>query len=284
MVLDVAFTPDGKHLVFADHDTAARLWSTESFEEVRRFEGHLRSITSVAISSDGSLLASTSLDSTLKLWDLATGKLKVSIPAAMGRTNSVAFAKDGSWLARLDMTNGISLYDLGKMREGIQIIGSAAPPLALALTVSPNNRLVAAAYGNEVKVWELPDGELHTVHSHHFKMVRSLAFSPDSKLLASGGDDSAVILWDLKEGKVRRKRDCAKEAPNNIRALTFAPDGGTLAVLGGRICFLNVATGDLSAFEQSHRGDILAGAFSPNGKLLATGATDHCVKLWKVPR
>ncbi|HAG83866.1 MAG TPA: hypothetical protein DCL61_22635, partial [Cyanobacteria bacterium UBA12227] len=60
------------------------------------------------------------------------------------------------------------------------------------------SKIATAGVDNTVKLWS-PTGELLTTLPGHRGMVISLAFSPDGNYLVSGGDESLVILWDLKQ-------------------------------------------------------------------------------------
>ncbi|MBZ0189038.1 MAG: WD40 repeat domain-containing protein, partial [Candidatus Obscuribacterales bacterium] len=132
-------------------------------------------------------------------------------------------------------------------------------------------------------------------HKRMSTSINVLVFSPDGMILASGGDNQYIKLWDVSSGRERHSLD-----KTNTSALAFTPDGKTLA--GGTsdysIKFWDVASGrDLSTstpapFEpgplrgytvfRGHSDTIWCLAFSPNGKLLASGSGDHLIRLWNV--
>jgi hypothetical protein len=109
------------------------------------------------------------------------------------------------------------------------------------------------------------------------------AFSPDGKLLASGGYEKTITIWDATTGKELRKWDGAE---GNVASLAFSPNGLLLAsgsVYDPVVHLWNVSTGQkVRALQGLPRGTSSL-SFSPDGTMLAAGGyqTDE-VHLWKV--
>jgi hypothetical protein len=117
----------------------------------------------------------------------------------------------------------------------------------------------------------------------HNDAVQALAFSPDSKLLVSGGRDGRVQAWDVTTGQRRWTR--ALLQTEGVGAVAFAPDGRSLAWGGKTVELCDPATGDTDTRLVGHRGEVQRLAFSPHGRTLAS-ASDCApespaeVKLW----
>src|SRR5262249_42883099 len=106
--------------------------------------------------------------------------------------------------------------------------------------------------------------------------VHCVAVSPDGKLLATGGHDLGIRLFDMATGKEQRQTGWH----GDIRSVAFAPDGKALASADnyGGIPLLGV--GARLGLPQS--GElILAAALAPDGSFVATGCRDHVVRLWE---
>jgi WD40 repeat protein len=138
-----------------------------------------------------------------------------------------------------------------------------------------------------VLLFDLAKGEAIRTVRGHAHMAISLAFSPDGKLLATGGSqhDGDIRLWDLASGKAVRilKSDAV------VPAVAFAPDGKVLASGqgDGRVILWDATTGKELRILQGAPDSTWAVAFSPDGRLIAAaGPIDkdakrsYGVRLW----
>ncbi|MBI1917258.1 MAG: hypothetical protein HYS12_21370 [Planctomycetes bacterium] len=108
-----------------------------------------------------------------------------------------------------------------------------------------------------------------------------LAFSPDSKRLATGAYFGVVKLWDVRTGQDQATIQEGQGANYPFRSLGFSPDGSILATGGwdGTVKLWDPATKQLRGSLRGHTALIWSMAFFPDSKTLVTASEDGTVKL-----
>jgi WD40 repeat protein len=160
-----------------------------------------------------------------------------------------------------------------------------------AAAFSPDGKLLATAgglasdWGHDVildyniYLWQLADGALNSRLQGHGGPVRSLAFAPDGKTIASGSDDATVRMWSTTGATA----PLVLEQDLPIRAVAFSPDGTLLASgdSGGTVLLRSAQDGSIARTLKSQDA-VYALVFSNDGTLLATGGTNPTIMLWDV--
>jgi WD40 repeat protein len=280
------YSPDGRTLATAGPDGCIRLWDPTTGKEIRRWGAGMLQVHSVAFSPDGRSLASSgACGTTIRLWDPATGKEIRPTPGHHAPVTALTFVPDGkilwSWgrdkaLLRWDVATGQyqSLFG-GPMNGALDWTAFTADGRALATGGRVDHR---------VRLWGTDGTERATLGTHDGRVL-GVAFSPDGKLLVSGGDDGQIRLWDVEARKEVRRL----EAPaDRWGQFVFSPDGRRLAaasVAAGQEAHnsprvFDVATGkEVVKLDEPLTEATLA--FSPDGRTLAVagGYRDQTVRL-----
>lgn len=119
-----------------------------------------------------------------------------------------------------------------------------------------------------------------TLHGHK-KEVQSVAWSPDSSLLASGGEDNTTCVWNLASPEPLARLHGG--ADGYMWGLAWSPDGRLLAYGTGSTNFWEAVTGThLRPLEQPNHANVAALAWSPDGRAIAASDDEASICLWDV--
>nr|WP_246275582.1 WD40 repeat domain-containing protein [Brasilonema bromeliae] len=117
--------------------------------------------------------------------------------------------------------------------------------------------------------------------TEHSGTIQSLAFTPDSRILISGGYDNEGIirLWDMTTG--RRKGIIKRAHKTAVESIVISPDGQTLASCSddNTINLWNLKSYKFTRSFVEHTSNVLSLAMTPNGKVLVSGALDG-IRMW----
>jgi eukaryotic-like serine/threonine-protein kinase len=280
-------SPDGKRVVSASADKTARVWDLTTGAELMTLDGHSGMLGSVAFSPDGARIVTGGESGRIggsgiiMLWDAANGTELTTLSGHLKRVTAVAFGLDGKrivsgsqdgaikmWEPGVDHTAPVTLeglhsgmafshdgkrivtggkdeviriWDASTREELMKIAGTAGSAL-----FSPNGKRIASADGNDIQVWDVSSGEKLLTLSGHEREIWSISYSLDGTRIASGGLDKTVRIWN-------------------------ADTGAQIKTLRGH--------GD-SPLMADFISPVASVAFSPDGKLIASGSYDYTVKIW----
>lgn len=309
-VFSVAFSHDSSLIVSASGDYTIRLCNINT-GDIQEFKGHSNDVTSVAFSHDSSIIASGSYDQTIRLWypkinnyiqesdcygnkTIAlrrAGSSHDDMPEIRGHSecvDCVAFSNDSSLVASLSYDHSIRIWhaDTGDCIRELRGWSDPRPsPQQQTLPFNFSNFIfshdssyVAFVIASEATfwLWSVDTGEC----VHEFTCdegVNSLAFSPDSSLIASASGEN-VVLWSVDTS------DCVSEFMHQetIIALAFSHNSSLIASASDETIHLwTVDTGECIRTVENCLESVSVLAFSHDSSLIAS-SFGNIIWLWRV--
>ena len=304
-VTAIAFSPDSKRLASGSLDGTIRVWDLLKSGEPLILSGHQTWVLTIAFSPDGNWLASGSgniyrvftadgpHDFTVRLWDLRS-KSHVKGLVLHEHTDdvtAVAFSPDGSQLASASRDGTVYVGNVSEMSQlhPSVVLGEANHVWVTALAFSSDGSFLATGHAGSVKLWEIIGGKVNPIPAElefgfSGETALALAFGPRSNVLAAGGSDNNVAIWNLHHAQTLPKPLILRGHENSVSALAFNPSGDLL-VTGSddqtaRVWNLREPDKE-PVILRGHEGPITSAIFSPDGELVVTGSRDGSVRLWR---
>ncbi len=271
-IRNIVVSADGTRIASAGGDQMAKIWDTNTGENLLTLAGHRGYVEAITFSPDGHHVATASRDRTVKFWNIA------------GHTNavtSIAFSPDGTMLATGSSDRTVKLWHLvnGAPRLHHTLSGHTDQIYKLAFNPA-GTRLASAGFDNRVTLWDVDAGAEIATLKQHTDQLRGIGFSADGKHLASAGADGFTWLYDLESpdivGTARSLRHNSEQPWIQASALAFHPQLDQWATGGwdGKIQLWNFSEKNIGTIalpeDGSHTSPRINDiAFSPDGAVIA---------------
>jgi WD40 repeat protein len=315
----VAFSRDGKMLIWnCDGVIHAQNIKTRKRDTLAWKGG----ANAVELSPDGSILAIISYEERISeipdlvvppgdpfvtLWKVKPGQRLAAMkwkPEEVLRLGPLVFSPDGRTLAAGTLTESrsrrcrVPLWEVpsGKLQRALEV---GMEHSVDDLQFSPDGKTLATGglarnqdYGKQeslsdlpshLKLWDVATGKMQAEYKGMKGPIYSVAFSPDGKLLAAGGnlgkEINEIVLWDVAKNE---RRTTLTGHRDSVYALMFSHDGKLLASGGayGELKLWDLKTWQEIRSLKGHKDSITSVAFSPDDSMLASGSRDGTVRLW----
>jgi serine/threonine protein kinase len=193
---------------------------------------HQGLVSSVALSSDGKFAATGGIDGRIRVWDLSsTGPKEVTSTLRPNfEIEVIRFHPNTGAIAIGGVQSGNAVIWMWDWKEdAVQDWGVFATSVqggVGAANFSPDAAMFAVGVGSFVVSWKMQSNQAtnRTVAKGHTYPVKALCFSPDSKLLASGGEGKNARIWTF--GRVGASMKIKLEGHgDNVTSVDFSPDG-----------------------------------------------------------
>lgn len=275
----VRFRPDGEWLFSGSVDHTVRMWRLPDGRRDRKLADCGAPVRALSISANGQILGGACGAGGSVLWDVGTGSELRRGRGQTGDTRAVAFSTDGRMIASAAEDATVMVDDVASGRTIVTLAADLSPLVAVAFN-SGGDALATASRDGRILLWENAGERKRPMRVVQGESgpVRTVALSPDGKLLAAG-EANKVALWDLQgEGEARR----LKGHEGMVTALAFSPGGSSLASGSedGTVRLWDLDKEGAARVLKGHRAPVQALATTVDGDLLASASDDETVRLW----
>jgi WD40 repeat protein len=252
---------------------------------LRKYADARMSYHAIAIARDANTVAAATLAGHVEVWDVASGKLRQFIDVGIP-PRSIALSRDGQTMAYIALDGDIRLWDLIQAKEldrrlacrypvARACFGPDSKTIALAAESSLYRQTVSER-APQAELWNIATGNSIGVFGKLQAGLTGLAF--DGQKLAVCGPFEGVRVWDVGTGKE------IFAARSNLRAtcIALSADGQRVVcgTLDGVLHCWDSTTGEELTPLDGHTATVNSVAFAPNGKMLASAASDQTARLW----
>jgi eukaryotic-like serine/threonine-protein kinase len=282
IIVNMSLSADGKTLLTADPNySRLHLWDIPSQTRIHSFTGNSGFAASSAISPDGKFVAIHRKDDVFQLWTRAD--FQEPLLTLQGQEvfvgHNVAFSPDSQTLVFPSSRHKVTLWDV----TANQRLGELDLPLpgVFGLAFSPGGDRIAIVAGGQVTVWDVKTRTIVQKIGPVGQEIRSIAFSPDGKLLALPTEETVIGIWDWERN---HKLATLEGHTAFVDTVAFSPDGKTLASgsYDGTVKLWSLELQQSVATLRGHLGPVTALLFSADGSAFYSASGDATVKIWPI--
>ncbi len=285
-VYSVRFSKDATQLVSASSDGSLHVWNVENglYQSSLSLGAYSDLVSVLAFSEDSKYLASNDgFKERIRVWNVENATQHAILTPGQGDflnpIRELTVSQGIKKIAGRDFHGTIQVWDAATAKL-LSVVPIDRMLHYWPLVLSPDGKILAGRErltSDKIELWQTDLGaHLFTIEGHT-GAVSEYTFSANSKILASGGADAAIILWDIKTGN---QLATLTGHTKRISALAFSADSKTLASgSGNEIRLWDADTSNLIGILDTGL-NVQALAFSPDGKILACGTEDGRIQVW----
>lgn len=227
-VWGAGFSPDGQSVVSASKDMTAQVWSARAPKNLITLKGHTATVKDAIFDPKGRFIATASYDRTIRIWDPETGKQKRLLTGHGGRVTSLAISQNGNRLASSSNDGTVRIWDPNNGTQ-LAVLNSNLGILHDVALSGDGRRAATVSDSGTAIVWDVPNQTRLATLRTPGKLF-AVGFVSDGHMLATGGVDGVLRLWNI-QGQVLHRQ--LRGHQGAIRTLDVSPDDA-LIVSGSR--------------------------------------------------
>lgn len=253
----VTFSPDGNLLATASYDSKVRLWKLPEGMLIKEFTGNAGTVWCLDFSPDGRQLASGGEDALIHVFDVPNGTRRKTLSGHTLNIWDVKFSPDGKYIASGSFDKTVRIWNADNGRQLNSLTDHSEAIVSLAF--SHDAKMLATTSDDKtIKLW-------NTVTWHLIRTlkqpehIQACDFSPDDKLLLTGGRDKPALGEFLQN---------------------FFGDSRYNKGISMRLW--DVGTGKLLQTFSEHSNDVNDVSYCADGEWIASASADKTIELWRL--
>ncbi|MCG9127144.1 T9SS type A sorting domain-containing protein [Candidatus Poribacteria bacterium] len=275
----VAYSPISSSIIAsAGGNNSIKLWNLNDGGETI-LGNHTDTVNSISFSPDGQHLVSGSDDYKLKVWDIQNERLIVTLNhitnSAQSQIKKVGFTPNGQQF--ISAGYHIKIWDIHTFREILTIRHDA---WIYTFAFSIDGGLLA--YGDtkgKIVVRNIKTHQEIVRFQAESDLITTLKFSPDNNILASGGLQGGIKLWNTQNWV----NIGTLPTQGTVTDLNYSPDGSILANSDFEAVNLwQIDNGERITTLSGHKGWVNTAIFSPDGESITSGGSDGTIRFWDI--
>lgn len=288
--------PSGSLLVGLDDGTAKSVNANNGQVE-RSYAGAKAPIVSAAISRNGNLVATGSADKSVRIYQASDAALVGAFQPGVVR--SLQFHPNNTILSGAPDDKTVTFWSVAYQPgnplppEFGKPTQSLAHPAGVNAFILNNDatQLLSACDDKKAKVWKVAS-DAPVRNFQHPNLVDAIAYNKDGSLLATGGHDGSIRIFDTVKGnQVREIKAHVQPQPSPVYAVVWSADGKQIASgsMDRSAKLWDASNGnmirefkghDIKTSPKGHREAVFSVALSPDGKSMVTTSSDRGIKVW----
>ena len=277
----LSFSPDNQLLASGGADFNIKCWNITNSELIQSFPAHTDRVFLVKFLDDINIVTA-SYDETLRLCNIETGNSVQAICGQGMKLTAIALHPDGETVATVNINQEIRLWNIfsGKRLRKIKA-NHNCHITALAFNHTGNILATGSASADAtIKLWDIKDGDCLLTFSGHSLVIKSIDFSPDDKILATGSADNTIRLWNVDDGKCYQ---ILQNHTDEVSQVAFSPDSKILVSnsYDQSIKIWDIDKGKSIRNLHGYDNSIRSVSFHPETNILASAHRDGKISIWK---
>ncbi|GCE08008.1 serine/threonine-protein kinase [Dictyobacter aurantiacus] len=290
-VMSLDWSADGKHIVAAADGRNVSIWDIATRQMVKTYQRHRGKVQMVAWGPQKTsvTVASASSEGNIQVWNTNSG-MQLASWLEDAPIRYFAWSPDGQFIVSINMAgNNIKIWDVKTGRLVVQYNSKIQQLQALDWSTD-GTYIVAASKEGSMQMWFVGtgmDGDRESLKREQTRVyqqtavnaINALDWSPNKKLLAYGGANNSVDIWNPITGISPVHYDQHK---GPITAIQWSPDGSAIASASAdrSVHVWDASNGKAIYSYRGHGDAVNAVKWSPDGKLLASGSSDRSIHIW----